>query len=171
MNRYLVITPARDEEAFVPQLIEALASQKTPPTRWIVINDGSTDRTASILDAAASKFSWIEPCHLERNRIREPGGESVIMQFLPADACRRYDYILRLDADISFASDFSELLFNEFDRDPELGIAGPTLYEPGDAGWHESRQPEFHTRGAAKMYSAACFGSIGGLDGGLGWDT
>jgi glycosyltransferase involved in cell wall biosynthesis len=171
MIRYLVITPARDEEAFVPQLIDSLASQKTQPTRWIVINDGSTDRTASILDAATQKFPWIEPCHLERNRIRAPGGESVVMQFLPADECRRYDYILRLDADISFAADFSELLFDEFERDPKLGIAGPTLYEPADFGWREIRQPEFHTRGAAKMYSAACFGSIGGLDAGLGWDT
>jgi biofilm PGA synthesis N-glycosyltransferase PgaC len=171
MNRYLVITPARDEEQFLPRLIDSLALQRPQPTRWIVINDGSADRTASILDAAATKFPWIEPRHLERNRVRAPGGESVIMKFLPAEACRQYDSILRLDADISFAADFCQLLFSEFARDPELGIAGPTLYEPDDSGWHEIRQPGFHTRGAAKMYSGACLASIGGLDGGLGWDT
>jgi len=171
MNRLLVITPARDEEQFLPRLIDSLASQQPQPGRWIVINDGSTDRTASILDAAARKFLWIEPRHLERNRVRAPGGESVIMQFLSVEPYQQYDYILRLDADISFAADFFQLLLAEFDHDPQLGIAGPTLYEPDSLGWHEIRQPEFHTRGAAKMYSRACFASIGGLDGGLGWDT
>jgi glycosyltransferase involved in cell wall biosynthesis len=171
MNRYLVITPARDEEQFLPRLIDSVVSQRPQPTRWIVINDGSADRTASILDAAATKFPWIEPRHLERNRVRAPGGESVITKYLPAEVRQQYDYILRLDADISFAADFCQLLFTEFARDPEIGIAGPTLYEPDDLGWHEIRQPGFHTRGAAKMYSSACLESIGGLDGGLGWDT
>lgn len=171
MNRYLVITPARDEEQFLPRLIDSLVAQKPQPSRWIVINDGSADRTASILDAAAMKFEWIEPHHLERNRVRAPGGESVVMKFLPVGACEQYDYILRLDADISFARDFSQLLLSEFSNDPKLGIAGPTLYEPSDSGWHEIRQPAFHTRGAAKMYSSACLAAIGGLDSGLGWDT
>lgn len=171
MNRYLVITPARDEEQFLPRLIDSLVSQRPQPSRWIVINDGSADGTAAILDSAATKFAWIEPHHLERNRVRAPGGESVIMKFLPVEVCERYDYILRLDADISFASDFSQLLLGEFSHDPKLGIAGPTLYEPDDSGWREIRQPGFHTRGAAKMYSSSCLASIGGLDGGLGWDT
>lgn len=59
----------------------------------------------------------------------------------------------------------------EFARRPSLGIAGPTLYEPDGEEWHEVLAPRFHTRGAAKLYSRACFAAIGGLEGGLGWDT
>jgi poly-beta-1,6-N-acetyl-D-glucosamine synthase len=171
VSRYLVITPARDEEQFLPRLIDSVASQHQRPDRWIIIDDGSMDRTASIVDAAAITFPWIEPRHLPRLRDRAPGGESVIMQALPRDACQQYDHILRLDADLSFAADFCQLLLTEFGQDSQLGIAGPTLYEPTHSGWHEIRQPQFHTRGAAKLYSGACLASIGGLDGGLGWDT
>src|SRR5262249_5238521 len=95
----------------------------------------------------------------------------VVMQFLNAASPAQYDFILRLDADLSFESDFAQLLLGEFDLDPMLGIAGPVLYEQRQGRWREMRVPAFHTRGAAKMYSSRCFTAIGGLDAGLGWDT
>ncbi len=168
---YVVITPARDEEKFLPRLIDSMAQQTRLPARWIVIDDGSSDATASILDDAARKHSWIDPQHLARNRPRAAGGESVIMQFIPLSAAEKYDYVLRLDADLSFDADFVELMLKEFDRDAKLGIAGPTLWEPFGSSWHEIAMPAFHTRGAAKMYSRDCFKAIGGLDAELGWDT
>jgi glycosyltransferase involved in cell wall biosynthesis len=171
MNRYLIITPARDEALFLPRLIESIAAQTQRPDRWIIIDDGSEDATGPISCAAAEKYPWIELHRLPRDRQRTAGGESVITRFLPVDAPRQFDYILRLDADISFDPDFCELLFAEFACDSKLGIAGPTLYEPDSSGWHEIRQPKFHTRGAAKMYSSGCLAAIGGLDSGLGWDT
>jgi biofilm PGA synthesis N-glycosyltransferase PgaC len=171
MRRYLVITPARDEEQFVPKLIESLAAQNQRPDRWIIVDDGSSDSTASIVESAASQFPWIEAHHLTCDRVRAPGGESVLTQFLVKEIYESYDYVLRLDADISFASNFCDLLLSEFARDPLLGVAGPTLYEPYSGGWQEIRQPEFHIRGAAKMYSSACLTAIGGLNGELGWDT
>jgi len=171
MSLYLAITPARDEEKLLPGLITSMASQSRLPTRWIIIDDGSADATPAILDEAARRYPWMEVHRLEGNRPRAAGGESVIMRFLPSETWNQYDYVLRLDADLSFASDLVELLLDEFVRDPALGIAGATLYEPDRDGWHEIRVPQFHTRGAVKMYSAQCFQAIGGLEAGLGWDT
>ncbi len=171
MTRYIAITPARDEEKLLPGLIASMAAQNWTPDRWIIIDDGSADATAEILDEAARKYPWIEPHHLPRNRPRAPGGECVITQFLPHEACQQYDYILRLDADVSFESGFIDLLLEEFARDPKLGIASPTLWEPKGSEWVEIRQPEYHTRGPAKMYSLACFNAIGELDPDVGWDT
>jgi poly-beta-1,6-N-acetyl-D-glucosamine synthase len=171
MKRLVAVTPARDEQQLLPGLIASMTAQTRKPDRWIIIDDGSTDATGGIIDEAARKFRWIEPRHLERDRPRAPGGEAVIMQFLPRDQWLTYDYILRLDADLTFASDFIELLLAEFAHDPLLGIAGSTLLEPYGAGWREIRAPSFHTRGAVKTYSAKCFNAIGGLEAGLGWDT
>lgn len=168
---YIIITPARDEEKFLPRLIDSMVQQTVTPDCWIVIDDGSADATARILDHAAERHAWIRPHHLRRDRPRAPGGESVVMQFMTPATCAQYDFILRLDADLSFEPNFSESLLAEFARDPKLGIAGPTLYEPEGLEWHEVPMPSFHTRGAAKMYSRACFAAIGGLDAGLGWDT
>ena len=83
MNRYLAITPAKDEEKHLPSLIDSLANQSVRPACWIIIDDGSKDATASIVDRAAQLHPWIEPHHLAPRVRREEGGESVIMQFLP----------------------------------------------------------------------------------------
>jgi poly-beta-1,6-N-acetyl-D-glucosamine synthase len=171
MSSYVAVTPARDEEILLPGLIASLCNQSCPPALWIVIDDGSSDRTGQILDQAAREHAWIDVHHLERSRPRAAGGESVIMSFLRPEVWQHYDFILRLDADLTFESTLIGLLLREFTRDRSLGIAGATLYERSEEGWSESRQPSFHTRGALKMYSKECFATIGGLDSGLGWDT
>ncbi len=155
----------------LPGLIKSMGSQASPPARWIIIDDGSTDSTAEIIDRAATAYPWIEAHHLRHGRKRAPGGESVIMEFLPRDVAERYQFILRADADVSFAPDLVALLLAEFEQDPKLGIAGPLLLEPSRSGWRELREPRFHAPGPLKMYSVACFTAIGGLKPGLGWDT
>jgi len=172
MDRYIAITPARDEEQFLPGLIASMAAQTRLPQRWIVIDDGSSDGTAEILDEAARQHTWIEPIHLAQDRPRKPGGESVVMQFLPRDAWKDVDFIFRLDADLSFEPDFVELMLKEFSANPKLGIAGATLYEPVNDRWIAVPDlHSFHTRGATKMYSSACFDAIEPLEGCPGWDT
>jgi poly-beta-1,6-N-acetyl-D-glucosamine synthase len=168
---YVAITPARDEQSFLPGLIESMRAQTIAPARWIVIDDGSVDATGAILDQAAAITPWIEPHHLRSDRSRQPGGESVIMQFLTVDVWRPADFIFRLDADLSFGPDLVELLTAEFARDPRLGIASPTLAEPGAGGWKDVTVRSMHTRGATKMYSRACFEVAGKLEGVLGWDV
>lgn len=155
----------------LPGLISSMVAQTHLPQRWIVIDDGSADATPKLLDDAANRHQWIEPHHLPRNRVRAAGGESVIMQFLPRQEWDKWDYVLRLDADLSFAPDFIASLLAEFRRDERLGIAGPVLLESGRRGWQEINVPSFHVRGAAKMYSGQCFSAIGGLQSGLGWDS
>jgi glycosyltransferase involved in cell wall biosynthesis len=171
MKRFLAITPARDEQLLLPGLIASMVAQTRRPDRWVVIDDGSADRTAQLLDEAAREYDWIEVHHLPRNRKREPGGESVIMKFLTREVWGSYDFILRTDADLTFEPRLIELLLAEFDRDPGLGIAGAVLHEPHGSGWREVRGPRFHTRGAVKLYSSKCFAAIGGLQAGIGWDT
>lgn len=171
MNTYIAITPARDEERLLPGLVESMTTQTVKPRRWVVIDDGSTDRTGAIIDQAARRNPWIEPHHLPSDRPRAPGGESVIMRFLPRESWEDCDAILRLDADLSFDTRFAQLLLAEFCRNPKLGIAGAALYEPDGRGWRETRAPSFHTRGAVKMYSRRCFEAIEGLPAELGWDT
>lgn len=170
-DRYVAVTPARDEEEFLPSLIESLAGQTCRPIRWIMIDDGSEDATGEIVDRAAARYPWIESHHLPRRRERAPGGESVIMRFLPEDKWRDCDAILRLDADLGFEPTLAERLLSELDARPGLGIAGPTLWEKVNGHWRERLAPSFHSRGAVKMYSRECFEAIGGLEAELGWDT
>jgi len=170
-KRYITITPARDEERFLPFLIESIAQQTIKPWRWIIIDDGSTDATAALADAAAQENPWIQVHHLARGRALKRGGASIVMRHLPREVWQDADFILRLDADISFGPAFVQSLMAEFERDPKLGIAGATLLERRGRALRHDRPPAFHVRGATKMYTRACFEAIGGLEAGPGWDT
>lgn len=171
MTRYMAITPVRDEERFLPALIDSMTSQTRKPERWIIIDDGSGDATFQIVETAARNHDWIEPHHLARDRQRRPGGESVIMEFLPPGEWSDFDFIARFDADLTFDPHYIEALIDEFAREPRLGIASGSLLEPAKSGWREVVTPAFHTRGPSKVYSRSCFDAIGGLEPGLGWDT
>ena len=171
MKTYGVVTPARDEEKFIPGLIESMVAQTRLPVRWIIVDDGSADSTPALLDEAALRHDWISVHHVRRGGEREAGGETALQRFLAPGLWRDVDLVFRVDADITFEPDFVELLIEEFDRDPRLGLAGATLYEPDQDGWREMRTPAFHTRGATKMYLRACLEAIGGVEAGLGWDT
>jgi biofilm PGA synthesis N-glycosyltransferase PgaC len=169
--KYIAITPARDEEAFLPEMINSMMAQTIPPSRWIIINDGSNDRTGEIIDQAARKYRCIEPNHLPAGHKRHAGGESVIMRFLPEEVWRDADFIVRFDADLWFDNEYVEKLLREFERNPKLGIASGWLMERIDGEWKLMPTARFHTRGASKVYSRRCFAAIGGLEAGLGWDT
>ena len=171
MKTYGAITPARDEEKFLPGLISSMLSQTRMPLRWIVIDDGSVDSTPRLLDDLASRHKWVSVHHVPSGGQRQPGGESALQRFLSPQLWSDCDVIFRVDADISFEPDFVNAMLAEFRRDPSLGIASGTLYEQRRGEWQEMRVPRFHTRGAIKMYSRACLSAIGGVEPGLGWDT
>src|ERR1700739_3547026 len=47
--RYVLITPARNEEAFLENTILSVVAQTTTPLKWVIVSDGSTDRTDDIV--------------------------------------------------------------------------------------------------------------------------
>lgn len=171
MHRYVAITPARDEERFLPLLIESVAAQTLRPERWTILDDGSLDATPDIIEAAAQQYQWVTSVHLPPGRRRLPGGESALMHFMQPEHFQDTEYIFRLDADVSFGPRFAESVLGEFANNPMLGIASGVLYEPAAGTWRRVASPLFHTHGAAKIYSVECFKAIGGLEGGMGWDT
>jgi len=50
-----VVIPARDEERTLPRLLASLAAQHEPATEVIVVDDGSTDRTAAVAAAGGAR--------------------------------------------------------------------------------------------------------------------
>ena len=170
-DRYVIVTPVRDEEKFFPKTAESVLSQDVRPQKWIIIDDGSTDGTTEIVTSIEKKYDWIKGIHLESGRKRKPGGESLIPIGIRTLTLSNFDFFVRMDGDLSFDRTYFKELFLRFRNMDKLGIASGVCHVPVDDGFKEERHPRFHTRGPLKTYRMKCFIDIGGLESGLGWDS
>ena len=172
---YVLITPARNEEGYIRKALDSVTAQSRPPLTWVIVDDGSTDRTAEIVREYAQRFPWIQlvprPQHADRSfagkvRAFNAGFEKV--------QSMGFDVVGNLDADISFESDYMEFLLRRFSEDPRLGVAGtPFTQDGGYDSARDSFEGESYVAGGVQMFRAKCFSEIGGYvpirGGGIDW--
>ena len=176
MNRtekYVVVSPIRDEAKYIEKTIFSMISQTVIPLEWIIVDDGSQDNTGDIIDAYADKYEWIKIIHRKDRGFRQSGG-GVVEAFCAGYNILTYDdwdFIVKLDGDLSFGEDYFERCFQYFQNDPKLGISGGGIYNIIDGKTILEEDPPFHVRGATKIYRKACWNNIGGLFKVPGWDT
>lgn len=170
---YVVITPARDEEPRLRLALESMLAQTLRPAEWVIVNDGSSDGTAAILREYAGQHRWIRG--VERpNRGRRLPGAGVVEAFYEGYhslQCRDWEFLVKLDADLSFAPDFFQRALAHFQAQPRLGIGGACLHLMAKGSAHTETGPRFHVRGATKIYRRSCWEAIGGIMVAPGWDT
>lgn len=170
---YVLVTPVRDEEEYLPVTIESVVAQTIRPKEWVIVNDGSKDRTGDLIEQYAKRYPWIRAFHRVDRGYRKPGG-GIIEAFYDgfnALTVRNWDFMCKLDGDLSFAPDYFEKAFARFRENPKLGIGGGTLYHMENGVKHIEGCPKFHVRGGAKIFRRECWDAIGGLWVGFGSDT
>src|SRR2546425_717973 len=129
MSKYVIITPAKNEESYIEKTIESVLSQTVRPSKWIIVDDASTDRTAEIVSKYSTRYEFIALLNAEI-----PGARSCSKKVAAFNAGLKllegaeYSLIGNLDADISFGSDYYENIIAEFERDRKLGIGGGIVY-------------------------------------------
>lgn len=171
-NIYVVITPVRNEAAFISRTIASMIAQTVRPAQWVIVDDGSTDNTADTVRAQIVEHPWIRLVQRPDRGFRQRGA-GVIEAFNEGYAAltmTNYQFIVKLDGDLSFAPDYFERLLALFATQPRLGIAGGNCYIQDGNAWKPEGADPTHVRGATKMYRRACFEDIGGLVAHLGWD-
>jgi glycosyltransferase involved in cell wall biosynthesis len=178
MARLLLVTPARDEAAHLERTIRAVAAQTRTPDLWLVVDDGSSDATPAILARWAAQLPFLRVLRAPQNDNQAAGDRLAVAAearaFNWALGCvevGEFTHLGKLDADIELPPHYFERLLERFEREPGLGVAGGGLLEQGRDGWHLTKVPAHHVRGALKLYSRECFAAIGGIEERLGWDT
>ena len=122
---YVLVTPARNEETFIATTIEAVLAQTVLPVRWIIVSDGSTDRTDEIVAGYAKQHSFIRL--LRRSAGETRSFSSKVNAFKMSDRELegvQYEFVGNLDADVSFPRDYYENVLQRLQTSPKLGIAG-----------------------------------------------
>jgi poly-beta-1,6-N-acetyl-D-glucosamine synthase len=160
---YVLITPARNEEAHIEHAIQAVVGQTRLPLRWVIVSDGSTDGTDEIVQRCARQHPWIELIRTPDRAERHFAGKAAAFE-AGFDRVRslEYDVLASMDADITFGSAYFEFMLKQFERDPALGLAGTPFRE------EDGRQYDFrftrleNVSGACQMFRKECYLSIGG---------
>jgi glycosyltransferase involved in cell wall biosynthesis len=162
LPNYVLITPARNEEAFIELTLKSMTAQTVKPLKWVIVSDGSTDRTDEIVRSYLSDNSWIELLRLPERLERHFGGK--VMAFNAGwERVKDLPYAImgNLDADVSFDSDYFEFLLPKFVENPKLGVGGTPFTE--GKGTYDFRFSSLdHVSGACQMFRRECFEQIGG---------
>jgi len=172
--KYVLITPARNEEAFIEKTLDSVCSQTILPERWVVVDDGSTDRTPDIVSNYARRFPWIELVRRPPRAERHFAGKALAFHtgFERVQSID-FDIVGNIDADVSFDSDYIEFLLQRFRERPRLGVAGTAMCEPHFDALKDSFYHEQDVAGNCQLFRLACFKDIGGYTpnklGGIDW--
>jgi biofilm PGA synthesis N-glycosyltransferase PgaC len=160
--RYVLITPARNEEAFIQQTIKSVIIQTHLPIRWVIVSDGSTDSTNDIVKRYVNNHNWIVLIELpERVERHFAGKVNAFNKGYELVKDLEYDIIGSLDADISFDEDYFDFLLKKFTQDSELGVVG-TPFEEDKIVYDYRLTSIEHVSGACQLFRRKCFESIGG---------
>ncbi len=178
--KILIVSPVRNEAAHIERVVRSVAAQELAPSRWVVIDDGSTDATLELLRALQPGVPFMTVAERRgepgegnaRDRLARAAAPRNFNAGLALVDWRQYTHIMKLDGDIELEPSYLRELMARFAADPQLGVAGGVLQEPtADGGMRRVRIPSNHVHGALKCYSHACFAAIGGVQERLGWDT
>jgi poly-beta-1,6-N-acetyl-D-glucosamine synthase len=170
---YVLITPARNEEASIARTIDSVVSQTLLPKKWVIVSDGSTDGTDEIVRNYLPGNPWIEFVRMPEHGDRQFAAK--VNCFNAGYAKVKdldYDIIGNLDADISFDPDYFEFLLSKFQEEENLGVAGTPFVENGKHYDYRLTNIE-HVSGACQLFRRQCFEEIGGYvpikGGGIDW--
>lgn len=185
--KFLIIIPAHNEEKNISFCLESLKNQTFKDFEVIVVNDGSTDKTAEITNDFASTDFRFKVQHLEKSE-HQPGAK-VVLTFnkgLEMVDLKRFDIICKFDADIIFPKNYLEKINRMYVENPRAGMVSglvrikKSVFEKNLAydfkdekhQWtFENLSSKNHIRGPIKSYRKECFQQMEGLRPVLGWDN
>ena len=171
---YVLITPARNEAAFIERTLQSVVAQTILPKRWVIVSDGSTDGTDEIVRRYQPGREWLElvrlPERKERNFAAKVNAFNAGYERVKA---LEFDIIGNLDADVSFGEDYVEYLLGQFEAMPDLGVAGTHYIEGDFHSYRDSYINVNHVNGQVQVFRRTCFEDIGGYvpikGGGIDW--
>ncbi|NCD41066.1 MAG: glycosyltransferase family 2 protein [Bacteroidia bacterium] len=161
---YAIITTAKNEASYIGKTLESVTTQTLLPVQWIIIDDKSSDNTKQIIQDYCTLHNWITLLTTDDIDIsfKTTGGRVPKLFNIALDYIKHNpEFIIKLDADLSFDSSFISDLINKFNENPKLGIASGTLVFDGVVEKVNYQQQS--TRGAVMIIKKEILDKTNGL--------
>ena len=171
--RFYIVIPAHNEADFIGRTLHSLINQSLRPAKIVVVDDHSSDATASIVTELSKQYPWISVVSNTSTEAHLPG-EKIITAFYKGfeSLDSKYDVVCKFDADVIFPQNYLKTLAQHFSNNTNLGMVAGHCYVEQNGSWVlENLTSKDHIRGGLKAYKKACFTEIGGLKKSMGWDT
>lgn len=173
-NRYVLITPCRDEAEYARRSLDSVVNQTVQPACWVIVDDGSSDETPAILAEYAARHNWIKILRRD-NRGRRAVGPGVVDAFyagLETINMDDFDFLCKFDLDLDIPPRYFEILIDRMHADPCLGTcSGKAYFEDKKTGRLVSEKcGDEMSVGMTKFYRCSCFQEIGGFVRQVMWD-
>jgi glycosyltransferase involved in cell wall biosynthesis len=159
-HRYVLITSARNEEAYIETTIKSVIAQTVLPKKWVIVSDGSTDSTNEIIRRYEKDYGFIQLLRIDRDgnrdfRAKYRALEAGLRRFSDST----YDFIGILDADVSFDKEYFQFLLGKCEKFPQLGVVGTPFIENQEDIHHKLYNLQ-HVHGACQLFKRECFEKI-----------
>jgi biofilm PGA synthesis N-glycosyltransferase PgaC len=161
---YTLVTAAYNEEGFIGDTIQSIIAQTVRPKKWVIVSDGSTDRTDEIVNKNAAAHDFIQLVRITEDHPRNWTAQvEAIRTGYAALRNLDFDFIGNLDADITFEPDYFQNLLAKFVNSPKLGLAGGYIYEQyGGVFKVRPTNSERSVPHAVQFFRRECYDSVGG---------
>lgn len=170
---YLVVSPCRNEAAYMRRTLDSMVSQTERPGLWVIVDDGSTDETPDILAGYATRHEWIRVLK-KPDRGHRAVGPGVIEAFyagLDTAQVGDFDHIVKLDLDLDLPPRYFEILLGRMDADPRIGTCSGKPYIRRGGALVSERRSDDMSAGMTKLWRRTCFEAIGGVVREVMWDA
>jgi biofilm PGA synthesis N-glycosyltransferase PgaC len=171
-TRYVLISPCRNEAAYMRQTLDSVVAQSVRPAEWVIVDDGSTDDTPNILAQYASKHDWIRIV-TRSDRGHRAVGPGVIDAFYSGYETvdtDRFDFLCKLDLDLRLPPRYFEILMQRMNADPRIATSSGKAWIEEDGGLVDERHGDETSLGMTKFYRVDRFKAIGGFVREVMWD-
>ena len=163
MSKYVIITPAHNEEDFIVETLQSMVAQTILPVRWVIVDDASTDGTGAVVAEWAKRHPFIRHVTLQREQGRNFARKAIAFKAgLQELQDVNFDYIGNVDADMSFKPEYFENILRDFAEDTKLGISGGIVYTKFTEKFITYDTTADSVGGKVQLFRRECFESVGG---------
>lgn len=171
-RRYVLISPCRNEADYMRQTLDTVVAQSLRPTKWVIVDDGSTDETPKILAEYAKQHEWISIV-TRKDRGRRSVGPGVIEAFYTGYETiipENFNYLCKLDLDLRLPPRYFEILIQRMEANQRIATCSGKAYIEEGGQLISERHGDETSLGMTKFYRVSSFIAIGGFVHEVMWD-